>query len=451
MVRRYKILVDKGVTREYNGRMPFRKREYIIIFIIALALRIGMLAALHSTPSFFDPDYVTDSWDKISTNVLEGHGFSWVTDGSYPTIARGPGYTLFLAALMVVSKHDLLTVRVLYLLLDSILVLLILRLSYRILESRSSAIWASLAYTVFLLPAWHTAKLSPDVFYSFLLLAALVLFLESILTRESRNPSLSIAIISGALFGLAILTKKTILFLPAFWIVLALSKMGLKKSTITAIAVWLLAIGMSITPWLYRNYKLTGRFAFVQTVTWYVYWNGVLGDHELRGLNRDEFPEWAADYIRELRMDGHRMPIPLPPDQEIARSQKLKQLAYRHIKEDFGYCFGRSLRNLARFWYLTSTGRAISYTKFIGIIVFAFFAFGTAVTIIKRKINHEALLLLSAIVYFNFVYAPIHAVLRYMIPVAPYVAVFAGVGLSSLWQAAISLFRPLLGREKAHV
>jgi len=414
--------------------MPFRKREYLAIFVIALAVRMFALAALYTVPVSFDPDYVTDGWDTISNNVIEGHGISWTKDGSFPTISRGPVYPLFLAALIKVTNHNLLTVRLLYMVIDALIALLVLGLSYMVLGSRSAAIWSSIFYIVFLLPAWHVAKLAPDALFSLLLLVASMLFLKVFLRADQKRPSLSMAVVSGLVLGLAILTKKTILLLPLLWIVLALSKRGSRRSMSVALLVWLVASAAVVSPWLYRNYKLTGKFAFGQAMTWYVYWNGVMVDAELGHSIPGGFPEWAREYTQELRMDGHRTPIPLPPKEELLRAERLKNLAVRHMKEDFGYFLARYARNVVRFWYLSDTGRARLYTGIIGAIVFILFAFGTGFLFATRRVNRGAVFLLITIVYTNLVYAPVLAVFRYLIPVAPFIAVFVGFGLSRMWR-----------------
>lgn len=180
----------------------------MLLVLLALALRLALLAGLYAKPSLFDAAYVTDRWDQIAHNLLDGHGFSWVKGGGVPTITRAPGYAVFLAALIRVTGNNLLAMRIIYLALDSLLVWVTIRLAWKVTQNRRAALGSGLFYAVYLLPAWHIAKLSPDAFFSFVLVGAVAAMLV-LIDRETRRSLLIWAIAAGVCLGLAILTRSS--------------------------------------------------------------------------------------------------------------------------------------------------------------------------------------------------------------------------------------------------
>ncbi len=414
--------------------MGFRKKEYLIIFIIALVLRIGLLGFLYSTPTFFNPDYVTDQWDQISQNILDGNGFSWVKGGDFPTICRGPIYPLFLVILKVAGNDNLLIMRILYLILDSILVLLIMKFCFDATRSKTAAWFSGVFYAIFLIPAWHVAKFSPDVFFSFVLLMTAFLFLKFVRSGSGEDSSLPLAVASGLAFGVAILAKKTVLFLPPIWIFIGLYAKRFKKSAIIAYCAWILAAVAALSPWLHRNYKLTGSVTTIQTATWMGYWLGEFIDANPYSHDLVKFQEWASATVGDWDKNNYYPSYHLSPEEDLYRENKLRVLAIEHLKANVWHQAAKTGRNLFRFWYLTDTGRMTRYTKPLSALIFILMVLGAGTLIAKRKMSYEAVLALGTIIYFNLLYSPILALLRYMIPVLPFISLFVGVGAAVLYE-----------------
>jgi hypothetical protein len=407
-------------------------KSAILTVLVAILLRVVMLIVLYSLPNgAYNPLHITDKWDNLSRNIIELHKFSWVEDGSTPTITRTPVYPLFLAGLIAATGDNLFLMKLLYMVLDGILVLMIMRLTKAVFGDVTASRWAGLFYCLFLYPAWHASKLSPDVFFSFLLLGAMMLYLRYMHNPAELQPPWRGIFVTGLMCGLVVLTKKVGMLLIPIWLLLTLARKRFALRTIVIVAVMAIAAALVLTPWLYRNYRVAGRPAPLQTLTWTIYWYGEYVDANLHRLSDPAFRDDVNNYVSDLAGNSiNKMPYALTVKEDMRRDARLRSLALHHMREDPGHLLAKSARNIVRFWYLTETGRMTKYTGVIGAILFTLILLGLAYAARTGHLNDRAVLVLLTILYFNLIYAPFFSIMRYMIPVAPYIAVFAGYGLS---------------------
>jgi hypothetical protein len=414
--------------------MPFTRRQWLVLIVLALGVRLGVLGGLYTHPGFFDPNYVTDHWDHISHNVIAGNGFSWTEDGSVPTLTRGPGYVGFLTVLTLLTHENLFAMRVLYLLVDVVLVLLVARLSYEVIASRKGALLAGVVYAMYPIPAWHIVKLSPDAFFSFVLISTMLLFLTT-MQRHGPAPRYRRVVAAGVLLGLAILTKKTALIAAPAWLLIALWSRRFERAAWLRAVVYAMAAALVVAPWLYRNYRVAGRPAPLQTMTWHVFWYGEFVDREGGRVESADFENRAVDFLGSLAGEHpYRISHELTPQEDLDREAKLKALALQYIRENPGAMAAKMARNLIRFWYRTETGRMGRYTGTMGATLFLLMLIGVGSLVVSHRFNERAATLLATIVVFQLAYAPVLSHIRYMIPVSPCVSIFGGYGLYRVWE-----------------
>lgn len=409
-------------------------KRTVSIVLVAILIRAALLVVLYSLPNdVYNPRYITDRWDNFSRNMVEYHTFSWVKDGSIPTITRTPVYPLFLAGLIAVTGDNLFLMKLLYLVLDGVLVLMIMKLSEQVFGDVAASTWAGVFYGLFLFPGWHASKLSPDVFNSFLLLGATMLYLRYVHDPVDEETPWRGIFVTGLVCGLAVLTKHVVVLLMPAWLLLTLAKKKFSPRSMVIVAGMVIAAALVLTPWLYRNYRVAGRPAVLQTLTWYNYWYGEYVDAHVDRLADPAFRADVAYYIGELAGDNIRkLPYALTVEEDLRREATLRSLALRHVREQPGHFIAKSSRNIVRFWYFTETGRMTKYTGVIGAIMFILTLLGLAYAARARHLNDRAVLLLATTLYLNLIYAPVFSIMRYMIPAVPYIAIFAGYGLSRL-------------------
>jgi len=351
-----------------------------------------------------------------------------------PTITRGPGYVGFLTLLTLLTHENLLAMRVLYLLVDVVLVVLVARLSYEVITSRRAAFLAGVVYAMYPIPAWHIVKLSPDAFFSFVLISTLLLFVTT-MERYGGAARYRHVVAAGVLLGVAILTKKTALIAAPAWIVIALWSRRFERGAWLRAVVYAVLAGLVVAPWMYRNYRVAGRGAPLQTMTWHVFWYGEFVDREGGGVEDADFENRSVDFLGTLVGEHpYRISHELTPQEDLEREAKLKALALEYIRENPGAMAGRIRRNLVRFWYRTESGRMGRYTGTMGATLFALMLIGAGSLIASHRFTARAATLLVTIAVFQLAYAPVLSHIRYMIPVSPYISVFGGYALYRLWE-----------------
>jgi 4-amino-4-deoxy-L-arabinose transferase-like glycosyltransferase len=410
--------------------MFYQKRSSIFfLFVLAFGLRLALLAALYSHRTFFDPGYVTDQWDQIAQNLIHGRGFSWVPDGSVPTITRAPGYAVVLAALIWITGHNLLLIRILYLAVDALIAVMVYQFSRQLLRDHAAAWMSGLFYAFFLLPAWHAVKLAPDPMFALLLLLQAIVF-DKLLNAKEQRRVLTLALWCGVMVGAAILTRKATLVLCPLWCVALVLRRWRWRTTVLAIGSCSLLACLMVAPWLYRNYRVAGAIAPTETLTWFNYWYGDIADREMEHLSTAEFSAAAAEYIGSLDGSGVYLPYALAPAADLARERRFRDLAFRQLREAPGHVAAKTVRNVPRWWYLSETGRMSRITRPLALVVAALFVFGAWVARRRGLLDMRCAVPLLTVLLLNLAYAPLFSIMRYMVPVVPFVALFAGLAIA---------------------
>lgn len=411
--------------------VPFRhKRAWLLlVLLLGAMLRIGLFSYYHSHPQHFDHRYVPDSWDTLAKNIIAHHSFSFAEDGATPTIARTPPYALFLAGLSLMTGGNLPAMRLLYLVLDTLFILAVVRFGYFAARSEPAALWAGLVYALTPLTAWYCIKLSPDAFISWIVVAHLFLCMRSFARTPRRPAAFSLVVLAGLFAGFACLTKNLLLPLTMCLLLLAAVSHRFNRRFLLAALIYLSALASVLSPWLYRNYRIAGTPAPLHSLTWLVYWYGEYVDEHTEGLGAPGFNDSANRYIAGLVGESGTVPIyALDAASDLARERTLRRLAFQRIGNDPGHFLAKSSRNLLRFWYLTETRRLVAITRLFAVCISALFIAGMALLLGSNR-RHELAYLVLAILYFNIAHAPFFAIIRYLVPVLPFICVFAGYAL----------------------
>ena len=238
---------------------PWLKRHRIEagIFLLAFALRFALLGInMHFTSADIEGAVRGyDGYYEISRNLLEGHGFSRALRPPFtPDTLRTPLYPLFIAAILGLFQTYW-AVAFFQILAGSVIPVLGVGIASRIVRSRSIATLVGV-----LLAVEPLSVLYSFVFFSeipFILL--FFLFLLSFFDYLEKGGAWRIA---GAalLLGVATLTRPTVQFLPVCAALLLAWRGWRDRSqrVWTHILILLTVFLVSISPWLYRNYRTSG-------------------------------------------------------------------------------------------------------------------------------------------------------------------------------------------------
>lgn len=120
--------------------------------------------------------------------------------------------------------------------------------------------------------AWYPTRLLSETLFGFLLIAALALLVRAILESDRRRLFLGLG--AGVLFGLATLTRSTLLFFPpALAVACVLFRARGKLLSVMLLVV--LGWGLALFPWTLRNFLVFDAFIPVNTMKGVVLWSGL--------------------------------------------------------------------------------------------------------------------------------------------------------------------------------
>lgn len=216
----------------------------------------------------------------------------WHQLGVYST-GRAPGYPFLIAqCFSVFGARGLIALKVAQVVVSMIVGGTTMALAREFFDRRV-ALAAGLAWAVYLPLAAYTSLLWPETFFLAVFLPALWLFVRAV-----RHPGETAAAWwlagSGALLGVALLLKESVLFLPTlFFTGLLISPAVSRGRALARAAVFALALVAVVSPWTIRNYDVYHRFVPV---------GSTLGSNAFIGLNA-RYVNW--DYIPPLFSDAY--------------------------------------------------------------------------------------------------------------------------------------------------
>jgi len=248
---------------------PFRRGDLLAILILALLLRLTLLAA--SNDQVGTAKVLEDCWDcRAYINAalyLEGQA----AGAGHYLFYYGPGYPYFLALINIFFNSHPVPLLVFNIALSALSCLLIYSLAIRLTESYPLAVIAALLSAISYTSIMLSCVIMSDTFYFFIFLSGLIIYLKGLSDWRWRW-----FILSGFLVGAAILTRSIGQFWPLVMIIIAAVYIrGHRKSGPTpprAISNMLVKVSVAVmipiiilSAWMVRNYQVHGVFALAIT------------------------------------------------------------------------------------------------------------------------------------------------------------------------------------------
>jgi 4-amino-4-deoxy-L-arabinose transferase-like glycosyltransferase len=385
----------------------------------------------------FRPWVAGDSYDyvKIARNIRFHHLFS-LTESAVgpflPTASRPPLYPALIALFWIRDSPPIKLVLVVQALMGAATVVLVYLSARDSFDGKVASV-AAIFMIIAPMTGYFTAVILTEILFTFLFMLAVFLW------------GRGLAVLSGVVFGLAALTRPTIL--PFLLIVPAISFLpSFRSAWRKHLLILLVAVAISST-WIVRNVVVFHRFIAIMSTGWGP--NLLCGtmDTELLGIKVWTGSEWAV-------VDVNTHPL-LQVDPGISESDKERILLRRgllRIKErplhwivvrveqypklflDSGdYVLGR---------YNVSIRDAVARRNY-GVLLFKFlFLSGNLAALalagwgfyLVRRRWRELLHLISFPVFLLVAQIPMWTESRYTIPIVPVIAIFASVGLQALWR-----------------
>ncbi len=289
-----------------NGVFQKKNDKTNILFLMALIILVGFVLRL-CWMLYAQPVPVSDflHYKMLADNLWDNGFFGLDT----PTAKRTPGYPVFLAGCMAISRSGL-WLQLVNICLSIIICIEVYFVAAKLFHKRA-AVWAVLLCSFNPAFVLFSPVLASEHLFAVLVLGSLLII------WPSKNTGLLRISLSGLLLGLSILVRGEGLFYIPLFVTLAFWQLGTnekKYSMRICRAAVLLVITIScLVPWYLRNTKVIGPGAGLSTTA---------------GLN--------LYYGHNPIKYGY---FPLPKEifgglNEIQSQQLASQLAIEHIKEN---------------------------------------------------------------------------------------------------------------------
>lgn len=224
----------------------------VIIVVLSFAVKLGYILILGGGLGTY-PAEGTDAafYDVAARNLLSSGVYGPVS--GEPTTGMPPGESFFLATLYAVSNYSFTFAKLAHVAVLTLVAVLTYFIGREIFDSRVG-FWAGVLTAIDPSLAYLSGTFLSEALFIFLMVLGMYLLVPPDAGKKPLR-----LIFSGILFALAGLTRNQgWLFSIALWLG-ALVTFG-RLIRIRAATIVLLAMVVTMAPWTFRNYRLTGHF-----------------------------------------------------------------------------------------------------------------------------------------------------------------------------------------------
>ncbi|HEY1903578.1 MAG TPA: glycosyltransferase family 39 protein [Terracidiphilus sp.] len=429
------------------------KNRLVWLFVVAAMVHVAVLfVALpvlgrRLAPSY-NQDRFADGYDQLAENLAAGNGYRFYPDTAR-TLMREPGYPLILAGLILAFGESLVAVKIanmILALLTACLLILITRELTPEAWRRNSVVLLGPPLLFLFYPGTLVAESRGGVEITFGFLLAV--FILSIY-RATRSGRLLDYALSGVVLGLTLLVRSIPMFFPLFLLAYLLCFDGRRSSklvicrNIFALIVASLAV---LSPWIIRNYSLTGKFVPTASVMGVSAQAGqYINEHLFDGS-----PMWLLDRKASRERDKVASSLGLPFEDgpggyyqtfyksidEITFSKYLMGEVITNYKKSPALLIRCLGQNMFNFWIAGKTWPATALNAILQLPYLVFAAIGT-IHCFRNKQARAVGLLLLFIGYYVSVHVAILAQARYSIALMPLVSILSTLGIIAVQKRTI--------------
>jgi 4-amino-4-deoxy-L-arabinose transferase-like glycosyltransferase len=300
------------------GSIGFKR---VLLAITVLGFAVRFLCLEIAAPVRITGDEVYFS--KVAINIAAGNGHTY-DDGS--RVSWPPGNSYFLSLFVDPERSEegaaglVYTIKMMMVgqvIVGSLLVPLVMMLALAIFD-RPTAIVAGLITALYPTLVAYSHYLWAENTFLVPALAGLILAVYS-----QRTSRFALAAVSGALFGLAALSRETGLIMAAasgLWFIWAAGAHNRRPAFLRAVLLVLVAV-LAVVPWTIRNYRVTGGFVPIATISWMAMAEGNIFDP-------DDWLHPERDVLIEYRTAWRSI------ENELDRMDFSRRVALEQIKKE---------------------------------------------------------------------------------------------------------------------
>lgn len=330
-----------------------------------------------------------------------------------------PLYAIVIAASSYVFGYEQLPIKVLQILLDSATTVIVYLVALEIFGARVALI-GGVMQMVYPFSIYSTLFIGPEAPFTFLLGLFVLQTLYGLKYGRSRYFGAS-----GGALGLATLMRGTTQLIPAFvpLLIMSFQPSGLVRRR--SLMFFVIPFLVLILPWSIRNYVVLGEFIPV----------GLAGGNFLYGASEDFWTISTREEALPIALDSLRANGKIPEDAYASGVYDADRTAIRaglelyktRIQEGAVSILSLMGRKAVHLWYSTESGENQGIILAINLFLYLLAIAGAAQAVMQN--NRYAYLLLGILGYFVAVHLAMVPLFRYMLPVMPYMMIFAAAAM----------------------
>jgi len=383
-----------------------------LIFFFGLILRI-IVVYYFLNDSFVWPDEESQYYPQ-AVNLYEGNGW-----GGNTKIM--PLFSYLLAALFYFSKEDILFTRILLATVNSSLILIIFAISKK-LFNKNVALLSALIISFYPIIVFSSGLLVPEIFFTILMCIGIYFFLR--IEENIKNMWFA-----SLFFGFASLTisfTMLFIFFSVFILFYVLRRIVIKKR-LYYIIIYSTIFACILGSWGFRNYLVTGHFAFLKTnvgEVLYLHNNQNASGFDRRGNSNilNNLPEDLELKLRNKnRIESSKIYI-----------SEVKKFIINNPFNFIHLCIERFF-NLWRFYPSTISKSNFLDYKFILISVLTYgpiFIFSVIGFIFTFKKWKSHLIIYGYLFSLIIIFTIVRSSMRARLPMEPFLVIYASLGIS---------------------
>lgn len=391
----------------------------------------------------YNQNRFTDGYDQLAANLATGNGYRFYPDTA-KTLMREPGYPIFLAGLLLLFGNSFTAVKIANVILAIVTAWLMMRIAGKLTSSQL------LSFAPPLLFLFHPGTLIAEsrggieIIFALLSTAFVLAMYRLIESNRWRD-----YVACGIVLGITVSVRSVLILFPLVLLVYLLlfeSRQISKRTICWNVGCLVIAMLAVLSPWIIRNYSLTGKIVPTASVL------GVsahAGQYICMHLSENK-PWWILD--REASRERGQLALKLGYSfketdylregyyQTFYRSQD--EIAFS--KYLFGRVVGEYARtptlflkclclNLFNFWFAGKTWMSTAANMIIQLPYLILAVIGAVLGVKNNQVRVVGPLVLL-IGYVVAVHLPILAQARYSVPLIPFLSILASIPLIAAWQ-----------------
>jgi tetratricopeptide (TPR) repeat protein len=328
--------------RAGRGEPPTWAHPALLVFVVALALRLLYLPGYATNPFFADPQMDALYHDRWALQIARG---DWVGSEAF---FRAPLYAYVLGVVYAVTDHSYLGARIVQAVLGALSAVLVLRIGRR-LFGPVSGVLAGLMAAALATSVYYEAELLLVVLETFLGLLALDLLLDAAESGQRRR-TLGRALLAGLVLGLAAITRPNFLVAaPLFglFLLVRLRRLG-RPVWFAALLLFAAGVTLPVAGVTLRNALVADDFVVIASQGGLNFYLGNNPAADGMAALAPEFrPTWYGGVRDATRLAEEALGRPLKAS-EVSDYWFARGLAF--FRETPGQAIGLFLRKLALYW-----------------------------------------------------------------------------------------------------